>query len=403
MNYRKLTIAIISLALFGSLLTGIVDAVGPQTQPAVTGEIANVLNVTPATSAVSNSYVVAEGKLYSGRPGDFRLVATPAGVMVGAVAADPANLKTLYVGALDSLTLYRTTDNGSTWSHFVLSDKAGSVTTLAYDSAEKLLYAGTQNDGIFRLRDVGSTLTPGGHQALDERITDLAVDGTGKGLVFITTEQGNLYRGDNFGLNWVEVTTLGTGATAVEIANTLPATVYVGTTDRGLLASTDGVEWTTVNHGLGLLPGSRLTVNDVAVDPVQPNVLYVATSYLYGSSTVTMSPIGISMSSDKGAAWSAVATKTDAAIAKLLPFSGNTGSVYAVAMNDRTARPYGNAPALTANAATVTAPAATTNVAAWVIAGLAALSLIVAVALDLRRSRKPATTPVFSRVALRSR
>ncbi len=403
MNYRKLTIAIISLALFGSLLTGIVDAVGPQTQPAVTGDITNVLNVTPATSAVSNSYVVAEGKLYSGRPGDFRLVATPAGVMVGAVAADPANLKTLYVGALDSLTLYRTTDNGSTWSRFALNDEAGSVTTLAYDSAEKLLYAGTQNDGIFRLRDVGSTLTPGGHQALDERITDLAVDSTGKGLVFITTEQGNLYRGDNFGLNWVEVTTLGSGATAVEIANTLPATVYVGTTDRGLLASADGVEWATVNHGLGLLPGSRLTVNDVAVDPAQPNVLYVATSYLYGSSTVTMSPIGISMSSDKGAEWSAVATKTDAAIAKLLPFSGNTGSVYAVAMNDRTAQPYGNAPALAADVTTVTAPAATTNVAAWVIAGLAALSLIAAVALDLRRSRKPATTPVFSSVALRSR
>jgi hypothetical protein len=301
------------------------------------------------------------------------------------------------------LTLYRTTDHGSTWSRFVLSDEAGSITTLAYDSAEKLLYAGTQNDGIFRLRDVGSTLTPGGHQALDERITDLAVDSTGKGLVFITTEQGNLYRGDNFGLNWVPVTTLGTSAIAVEIANTLPATVYVGTADRGLLASADGVEWTTVNHGLGLLPGSRLTVNDVAVDPAQPNVLYVATSYLYGSTSVTMSPIGISMSSDKGAEWSAVATKTDAAIAKLLPFSGNTGSVYAVAMNDRTAQPYGNAPALAADAATTTAPAASTNVAAWVIAGLAALSLVAAVTLDLRRSRKPATTPIFSGVALRSR
>jgi photosystem II stability/assembly factor-like uncharacterized protein len=302
----------------------------------------------------------------------------------------------VYIGAANDMAIFRTMDDGRSWLRIPLTDdRIGGVTDIAVDGVQRIVYVGTDTAGLFRLRDVGSSVILSGHLLLDAPVLEVVADSTGKGMAFARTEW-NLYRAENYGLAWVAVGNLQSAPTAVAIANTEPAQVYVGTMDRGLLVSTDGREWTTANEGLNFVPGSRLTVNDLAIDPVQPEVMYVATSYLYGTNEVHASPAGVALSTNGAQAWSPINEATNLAVAELLPVSGLTGGVYALTTDSRTPMALGNAPVITEVAIAgqpVAQPATSfTSILAWVIAGLAALALVFAVAMDLRSRRLEAET-----------
>jgi photosystem II stability/assembly factor-like uncharacterized protein len=304
------------------------------------------------------------------------------------------------------MAIYRTMDNGNSWLRVPLADGfVGGVTDIAVDGVQRILYVGTDTAGLFRLRDVGSSVVLGGHLLLDAPVLEVVADSTGMGMAFARTEW-NLYRADNYGLAWTAVSNLQSTPTAVAIADTKPLKVYVGTMDRGLLVSNDGHEWTTANNGLNYVPGSRLMVNDLAIDPMQAEVMYVATSYLYGANEVHQSPAGVAVSTGGAQAWSPINEAANLAVAELLPVSGLTGGVYALTTDSRTPQALGNAPIITevaVSAEPVTQPATSiTSILAWVIAGLAALALIFAVAMDLR-SRRPQLEGTMAPAPVRNR
>ena len=209
-----------------------------------------------------------------------------------------------------------------------------------------------------------------------------------------------LYRAENGGLSWVNVDNLGSRPTALTITDGQPATIYVGTADRGLVKSTDGTTWTTANAGLGLVPGARLHVDALAADPAQANVIYVATSYLYGSTEVHQSPVGVAMSTNSAQNWTTLYGNDKTAVAALLPVTGETGAVYALTNQSRTPLALGKATALVAKAANANVTAISnayvfdTSILAWVVAALAALALLFAVGNDLRSRRTPVSKPM---------
>lgn len=394
MNARmNRTLMIVAAAILTiALLAGVVNARNANTAMVVKPALENVRDY--AAAVADKSYAIDGGVLFVGGPQGWAQVTTPDGIIVGAVAIEPQHPETIYMGAANGLTLYRSNDSGHTWLPVPLTTEAvGGVTDIAVDSDQRLVYVGTDTAGIFRLRDVGSSIVLSGHFQVDQPVVEVAADSTGTGMVFART-QNELYRAESYGLNWAPVENLGSNPTALAISNNDPATVYVGTTDRGLVKSTDGVNWTTANEGLGLVPGSRLEINALAVDPKQPHVLYVATSYLYGTSELHESPVGVAMSTDGASSWSNLYTNHDVAVAGLLPVSGETGAVYAVSNVSRTPQPLGKAPAAPTSLADVKveSPVTTpwTAIFAWVVAGLAALALGYAVVNDLR-SRRPAT------------
>jgi len=395
MNARmNRTLMIVAAAILTvAFLAGVVNARNANTAMVVKPALENVRDY--AAAVADKNYAIDGGVLFVGGPQGWAQVTTPDGIIVGAVAIDRQHPETIYMGAANGLTLYRSNDSGQTWLPVTLTTEAvGGVTDIAVDSDQRLVYVGTDTAGIFRLRDVGSSIVLSGHFQLDEPVIEVAADSTGTGMVFART-QSELYRAESYGLNWAPVENLGSTPTAIAIADREPATVYVGTTDRGLVKSTDGVNWTTANEGLGLVPGSRLEVNALAVDPQQPEVLYVATSYLYGTSELHESPVGVAMSTDGAGNWSTLYTDHTIAVAGLLPVSGETGAVYAVSNVSRTPQPLGKAPVAPTSLADVKVESPNTTVPwtaviAWVVAGLAALALAYAVLNDLR-SRRPAT------------
>jgi hypothetical protein len=397
MNERtnRIFMIIMAATLIIAVFAGVANARTLSPTLVQKASLSNVRDYVPAVA--DTNYAVDGGVLFAGGPEGWLEVKTPDNIIVGAVAIDKANPNTLYVGAADSLNLYRSTDGGDEWTQVPLADEyIGGVTDIAVDSVQRLVYVGTDTAGLFRLRDVGSSMIVGGHLQLDEPVVEVAADNTGAGLAFARTNRA-LYRAENFGLSWYEVENLGSAPTALAIADSSPATIYVGTIDRGVVQSHDGLTWTTANEGLNFVPGSRLYVDALAVDPQQPGVVYVATSYLYGTTEVHHSPVGVAMTTNNGQAWAVLHSDTNIAVAGLLPVSGLTGAVYAVTNVSRTPQPLGDAPvAPAAIAATtvvepVSAAATWTGVIAWIVALLAALALLVAIGIDLRNRRQPAT------------
>jgi len=405
MNARKVAIVTLTVVLIAALFTGAVSALSGNAAPVVRAQLVNVRDFNSVANQV-DSYAVDGGVLFKGQPGAWTQISTPDKVIVSAVAADSMDPKAVYIGAANEMAIYRTIDNGRSWLHIPLADGfVGGVTDIAVDSAQRLLYVGTDTAGLFRLRDVGSSVILGGHLLLDAPVLQVVTDNTGKGMAFART-QWNLYRAENFGLTWVAVSNLQSAPTALAIADTNPAKVYVGTTDRGLLVSTDGREWNMANTGLNLVPGSRLKVSGLAIDVAQPEVMYVATSYLNGTSEIHESPAGVAVTTDGAQAWSFINEASKLPVAELLPVSGLTGGVYALTTDSRTPLALGNAPIIT-EVAVASQPVAQptvgfTSILAWVIAGLAAMALVAAVAMDLR-NRRPEVEAPLSPSPVRSR
>src|SRR5690606_20972977 len=128
-----------------------------------------------------------------------------------------------------------------------------------------------------------------------------------------------------------------------------------------------------------------------AADPLQPDVLYIATSFLYGTTEAHHTPSHVAVSSDGAQAWETLG-ESAARVAALLPVSGQTGQVYALTLTSRTPQPIGETPAIAVAELPAAEEGRSTGLLAWVIAGLAALALGFAVVSDLR-SRRPAPTP----------
>jgi len=391
------TIALLILAL----CAGIVSALETSPATVVKTNLDNVRFYAAASQAAGMNYAVDGGELFVGRPGEWRQIATPEGVLVSALALDSTRPSIVYFGAANDLAIYRMDTRSGGWMRVPLSNEGvGGVTSLAIDKANRLVYAGTDTAGIFRLRDVGASMIASGHIELSEPVVEIVADSTGAGMVFARTSS-TLYRADTQGMDWHVVNNLGSTPTALAIVNGIPATVYVGTADRGLLTSQDGLTWSMANDGLNFVPGSRLMIDAIAAEPTHSDVLYVATSYLYGTTTVHQSPVGVSMTTNGGATWRMLADGTKVPVAELLPVTGQTGAVYALTLDSRQPQALGSAAVIdeygSVAASSPSTGVAWTRIAAWIIAAFAGLALIFALISDLRRPTENTPAPSLQR------
>lgn len=392
MSLRKILLIVVTMLLAGAVFAGIVSALEPE-ETAVIATLENVRDYAPAADADGLNYAVDGGRLFAGEPGEWHEVRAPEDVLVNAVALSRSDANLLYIGAANELAIYRSNDAGETWVKIPLdTDAIGSVTDVAVDAANRLVYVGTDTDGVHRLRDVGTSMIAAGHLVLDEPVKEVVADSSGMALAFVRTEW-HLYRAEEVGLRWVEVENLPSPATAVAIAETNPPTIFVGTASSGVRMSQDGIDWQPVNNGLPFAPGSQLYVHDVAIDPAQPEVLYVSTSVSFGSTVLHTTPVGVAMSTDSAALWNELAAVSEVAVTDLMPVPGHTGAVYALTENSRTPLALGEASAIevavTESEAVVETGVNWLAVLAWVFAGLAAIGFGIIVWLDVSRRREP--------------
>lgn len=169
------------------------------------------------------------------------------------ITMDPLNTNRVYVG---STRVWHTTDDGNTWAAMSPVLDGSTITAIEVAPADtNRIYVGTENGGIFRSLDGGSTWSPNIASATLPGLTVTRIDTTARSgantLVATVANFGHshVFRSKDGGLTWEDIDR---GALpdvphhAVLIRPDDPNQIFVAT-DAGVFSSTDGGD-TWANH-----------------------------------------------------------------------------------------------------------------------------------------------------------
>lgn len=113
-----------------------------------------------------------------------------------------------------------------------------------------------------------------------------------------------IYRTGDGGATWQEAGQLTSPARSLVVTAGDSPLLLAGTATAGVFRSFDGgATWQAANDGLGMTPGAILEVNALGADPQDPRIVYAATGYRLGTSTIRFTPAALLVSVDSGATW----------------------------------------------------------------------------------------------------
>src|SRR5688572_25070884 len=122
MAERSLFLISLAIIFLSAILAGVLPMMQPQPDsPQIIAILQNVRDYAPAPSPGTQSYAIDGGKLFAGNGSHWQEVPLPREVIAGAVAIDAAHPNTVYLGAANEMTLYRTSDQGRHWLRVPLS------------------------------------------------------------------------------------------------------------------------------------------------------------------------------------------------------------------------------------------------------------------------------------------
>ncbi|PYR96057.1 MAG: hypothetical protein DMG16_28915, partial [Acidobacteria bacterium] len=246
----------------------------------------------------------------------------PEGVNLAAVAIDPQNPSTVYAAnngssASEPTQVFKSIDGGANWSTLsalpVPSQGFRTIDALAINPKTPSTIYGYGRGGLFKSTDSGESWVDTGFPgsvrtpAIDANgLTTLAIDPQNSGVIYAGTFVcsglcgGRVFKSTDGGHTWITPTFVFTdpvcsqaiSASAVDPQNA--RTVYATTTDCNdqggdLFKSTDGgMTWKkTILHVFTYYEYE----NVIAIDPQNPNRMYVGTGY------------GVATSTDGGESW----------------------------------------------------------------------------------------------------
>lgn len=222
----------------------------------------------------------------------------------------PTVLNTFWVGA-PAGGLWKTTDNGQTWT--ILNNGLGNIgcTDLAVDPTNTNIlylatgdgYAGdTPSIGIYKSTDGGITwnatglsFTPGANAT----IRRLIINPSNTQILLAATNSG-VYRTTDGGANWAQINTVNTYD--LEFKPGDPNTVYASGASF-YLSTNGGTSFTTISSGISTTGAVR---KNIAVSIANPNYVYVVSA-----SNSTSGLQGIYRSVNSGTSFSLMASTPD--------------------------------------------------------------------------------------------
>jgi len=207
----------------------------------------------------------------------------------GTVAIDFQNPATLYTTTARGV--FKSVDSGKTWmtknTGFPVGERLLYINTFVIDPLNpKILYAATQDAGVFRSTDGANTwvqtngsLTPITALAVDPAAPAALYAAAGLGTSVSATRVdhgGRIYKSTDGGITWRASSTDVTDPliSTVAIAPSKPNMVYAVTTLSGVVRSADaGATWHKAGTGI-----SSESITALAIDPRSPNTLYAGTA-----------------------------------------------------------------------------------------------------------------------------
>jgi len=205
--------------------------------------------------------------------------------------------------------IWRSTDDGSTWSSVTSPSQLHSVTCIVQDKRsgkEDIWYAGTGEavgnsasgsdasiflgDGIFKSTDNGltwsvipstSTSTPQSYDQVFDVVTNVAIDisNTSEDEIYVAASN-TIQRTTDGGTSWSTVvgTFLWNFISDVQVTTTgvVYATIsqWPGNADKGIWRSPDGVTWTNISDGVSGFPTTQFGRITIGIAPSDEDVVY---------------------------------------------------------------------------------------------------------------------------------
>ncbi|MBI2451288.1 MAG: hypothetical protein HYV52_03100 [Parcubacteria group bacterium] len=204
------------------------------------------------------------------------------------IAIDPTDSNLIFLGTKEG-GLYKSLDAGESW--FAFRDLIGFLGPR--DTVEKIAYDKTNKDrfylAIFQARRGKLLKTVDNGQSFREVFTvasdnfliyDIVVDPQKPSRLYLATGQGGFITSDDYGESW-RVLKWFPGPVWQIIINPFDSNViYAVTRNQGLFKTQDrGKSWTELSLEIAeKFPGS-LAVMDMAMNPNNSNILYLATSF----------------------------------------------------------------------------------------------------------------------------
>ena len=228
--------------------------------------------------------------------------------------------------------LFKSVDNGKHWSRRQVGADNQVTLAVAVDPVDHSVYVGTVSaDGIWKSTDFGDTFTridrapdapPG--EFLDLSGRGITVDPNNHNTVYFADRGTGVWRSQDAGASWINVDP--TQAQNVTVDPSDSNIVYVGSLFVGVLKSTDGgASFTVMSNGLPEV--MRMPpAGGVRVNPANHNVLHVGAEF-----------DGVFKSTDGGESWLPVSLGLDGvrvlslAIDPVNPkvlYAGTSASVY---------------------------------------------------------------------------
>jgi photosystem II stability/assembly factor-like uncharacterized protein len=188
-----------------------------------------------------------------------------------ALAIDPSNASTIYVGTHDSGVL-KSLDGGVSWNRLGGGIQDRNILALAIDpSATSTLYAGSAYPGVLKSTDGGTTWTvlPLGDEV---SVSSIAVDPMTPSTLYCSFNAA-IWKSVDGGVHWSRRSSGITGGVdlLLAISPSVPTTLYAAG-ERLFKTSDGGASWHPAGSGL-----QNQFLRAVAVDPVVPGTAYVGT------------------------------------------------------------------------------------------------------------------------------
>ena len=183
-------------------------------------------------------------------------------------------------------TIFRSETGGENWkiSYTYEAGEGEIINTILVDPDNpNTVYAGIYNIGVIKSTDSGVNWLPINNGLKDKKILTMEMHPANSSILYIGTESG-LYQTVNNGRIWefVSDTFKDFHVNSIAIDPFSPDTMYVGTTELGLFKSLNaGENWDQQNLGLYIKTASMnqevpTWVQDIAINPVDPETLYLA-------------------------------------------------------------------------------------------------------------------------------
>jgi photosystem II stability/assembly factor-like uncharacterized protein len=220
-------------------------------------------------------------------------------ILPGGDRTAPENLVTAFTIAPDGMVfaltgagVYRTSDDGNSWSTTSAIGDNRPARAIHAD-AGGVLYAST-GDTLFRSTDAGTTWAPTSLDVFQAR--GVTISSKGSATIFVGTSNGMFARSTDAGATWSRDAASGMYPRTILV--TRSGTLLVGSAYGGVFRSTDdGATWTTSNAGIAGSHASKLAV--------APNgkIYAVGNSYIGDVESGIEASASIWTTTDRGESW----------------------------------------------------------------------------------------------------